>query len=104
MATLTINGKRYTGKNIEVINSRVIIDGIEVGNDFTSPLEVRVLEGFVQEIKADGSVMCGHVGGNVSAGGSVNCDAVDGNVSAGGSVNCDDVGGHINAGGSVRRG
>lgn len=44
MATLTINGRRYTGKNIEVINSRVIIDGIEVGNDFTSPLDLNCLE------------------------------------------------------------
>lgn len=103
MAKVTINGVTYQGSNISVQGSTVKIDGKVIGSSFTSPLEVRVLEGVIGEITADGSVNCGDVAGSVEAGGSVNCDDVGGDVSAGGSVNCDSVAGSIKAGGSVIR-
>lgn len=104
MATIVINGQKFTGNNVNIVGGRVIIDGVEQLNGQSGVLEVRVTEGTLGELKADGSVTCGSVTGNVAAGGSVNCDDVGGNVSAGGSVNCDNVGGRISAGGSVRMG
>lgn len=107
MATIKINGVTYSGNNIEVIGTSVSIDGKPVDGTFKSPLEVRVVEGVLHELKADGSVICGHVTGNVTAGGSVNCDDIDGNVTAGGSVNADEITNPkatIMAGGSVRIG
>lgn len=110
MASLIIGGVKVTGNNIEIRNGTVIVDGVVVSGVQTaagSPLsgnnavEVRVLEGRVENLKADGSINAGNVEGDVQAGGSVNCDAVKGSVNAGGSVNCDDVGGNVSAGGSV---
>lgn len=104
MGTITINGKTFTGNNVDVVGGRVIIDGVEQMSGQSGVLEVRVLEGTIHNLKADGSVSCNNVTGNVAAGGSVNCDDVGGNVAAGGSVNCDNVGGKVSAGGSVRMG
>lgn len=104
MAKVTINGDVVMGSNIHIVGRRVIVDGKDLGKDFTSPLEVRVLEGVINELHADGSVNCNDVAGSIRAGGSVNCDDVGGNVSAGGSVNCDNVSGSVAAGGSVRMG
>lgn len=103
MAKVTINGVTYEGSNIRVNGNTVLIDGQSIGSNFTTPLEVHIVEGVLNELHADGSVRCNNVAGSVRAGGSVSCDRVDGNVSAGGSVSCDDVGGDIVAGGSVRR-
>lgn len=104
MASISINGDVVVGRNIHISGKRVIVDGKDIGKDFTSPLEVRVLEGSINELHADGSVNCNDVTGSIRAGGSVNCDYVGGNVSAGGSVNCDNVGGNVAAGGSIRMG
>jgi hypothetical protein len=104
MASISINGSVVTGRNIHINGRRVTVDGKDMGQDFTSPLEVRVLEGVIEELRADGSVNCNNVTGSVHAGGSVNCDDVGRDVSAGGSVNCDNVGGKVAAGGSVRMG
>lgn len=113
MATVSIGGVRVTGNNIEIKNGVITVDGIVVdgvtntsgvsisAGGSTQIVEVRVLEGRVENLKADGSINAGSVEGSVQAGGSVNCDAVKGSVSAGGSVNCDDVGGNVSAGGSV---
>lgn len=104
MAKITVNGREVMGSNLHIVGRRVMIDGKDLGEDYTSPLEVRVLEGVIGDLHADGSVNCNDVAGSVRAGGSVNCDYVGGNVSAGGSVNCDNVGGNVAAGGSVRMG
>lgn len=103
MATVSIGGVTVTGNNIEVKNGVIKVDGVEIEplNKTGGILEVRVLEGRVENLKADGSISAGNVEGSVQAGGSVNCDVVKGSVSAGGSVNCDDVGGNVSAGGSV---
>lgn len=110
MATIKIGGVSVTGNNIEIRNGVVTVDGVVIeGVQNTSgasistggAVEVRVLEGRVENLKADGSIVAANVEGSVQAGGSVNCDAVDGSVSAGGSVNCDDVRGNVSAGGSV---
>lgn len=105
MNTVKINGKIYNGKDIEIRNGVIKIDGVvQKDESAKGVVEIRVLEGTIEHLITEASVSCGMVRGNVNAGGSVNCDAVGGDVSAGGSVNCDDVGGRVTAGGSVRRG
>jgi len=104
MGTIVINGQTFTGNNVDIVGGRVIIDGVEQMSGQSGILEIRVTEGTIHNLKADGSVNCLNVTGNVSAGGSVNCNDVGGNVAAGGSVNCDDVSGKVTAGGSVRMG
>lgn len=110
MATISIGGVKVTGNNIEIRNGTVIVDGVTIngvqntnGVSISSGgvVEVRVLEGRVENLRADGSITCGNVEGSVNAGGSVNCDAVGGDARAGGSVNCDNVGRNVSAGGSV---
>lgn len=113
MATINIGGVKVTGDNIEIRNGKVIVDGVEIsgvqntaGVSITSggTLEVRVLEGRLGNLRADGSIHCENVEGSVNAGGSVHANDVNGNASAGGSVTCGDVGGNASAGGSVKCG
>jgi hypothetical protein len=105
---ISINGKVFkNGRSVSVINSHVIVDGIEISGDRNLPeniLEIRVIEGTIEELKTDVSVSCLDVAGNIEAGGSVSCDKVGGDVHAGGSVSCDEVGGSIYAGCSVSHG
>lgn len=113
MASINIGGVQVTGNNIEIRNGKVIVDGVVIeGVNNTNGvsisgggvLEVRVLEGRVENLKADGSITCGNVEGSANAGGSVRCDDVKGNANAGGSITCGDVGGNASAGGSVKCG
>jgi len=105
MGTININGKVYSGHNIEVRDGAITIDGVRQKDDSAKGvLEIRVIDGPIARLDTDLSVNCNKVIGSVNAGGSVNCDDVGGDVSAGGSVNCDDIGGNVSAGGSVRRG
>jgi len=102
MAKIVINGVEYFSDNsISINGDTVTVDGIEQNAKIPNLVEIRILEGTIQNLITDRSVTCKNVGGNIEAGGSVNCDDVEGNITAGGSVNCDDVGGNIEAGGSV---
>lgn len=102
MGTITIDGRTFQGNSVQIRNGVVRIDGVAQEGTVSGVVEVRVIEGVLGLLEADGSVICGDVGGNVSAGGTVHCNTVSGHVSAGGSVHCDKVLGAINAGGSVR--
>jgi hypothetical protein len=105
MAFLSLNGRTFTGGNISIIGGQVWIDGKRVDGDLDlrgGTLDVRVLEGSIESLKADGNVSCGAVSGSVSAGGNATCDSVGGSVNAGGNVRCDKVGGSVRAGGNVR--
>ena len=102
---IIINGIKIEGNgvhNIRVNGSTVTVNGNIVGSNFSGSIEVRVTEGDVANIEADGSVTAGNVTGNVAAGGSVRCENVGGDVSAGGSVKAEAIQGNISAGGSVK--
>lgn len=102
MARITIDGHSIVGNNITIRNGVVTVDGSVVGRDATNPIvEVRVLEGCIENIQSDASVTCQDVGGNVDAGGSVRCGNVGGSVDAGGSAQVGNVQGNVDAGGSV---
>lgn len=113
MASMNIGGVQVTGDKIEVRGGTVYVDGIAISGISNTngvsimsggTLEVRVLEGRLAELKADGSVHCGNVEGNASAGGSLHCDNIGGNANAGGSLKAENVRGNVNAGGSVKIG
>ena len=99
-----IGGISVSGHNVSITNGQIKVDGIviEGAGVQNGILEIRIVEGVIENLSADGSVKANQIKGNVSAGGSITCDCVGGSINAGGSVKCGRVGGHINAGGSVR--
>lgn len=107
MATIRIGKLVLVGNSLQIDNNSVYVDGTKI-DDLSQAgirngiVEVRVVEGVLDSLRADGSVTTGSVKGSVKAGGSVTCDCVGGDVSAGGSVRCGRVGGDVSAGGSVR--
>ena len=111
--TITINGQDFVGKNVSIINGRILIDGKPYNNarssfwDFlfnrsarSGIVEINVT-GSLVNLTTDANVNCQNVTGSVSAGGSIVSVDVGGNITAGGSVNCRDVAGNVEAGGSV---
>ena len=105
MGTISINGRTFSGNNVDIVGGRVIIDGVEqTGDALSGRVDIIVVQGSITNLSTDASVHTGNITGDVRAGGSVNCNDVGGNVAAVGSVNCDTVGGSITAGGSVRHG
>lgn len=97
---IVINGKSYTGRNVAIINGKVLIDGKPQDEGLSGVVEIKV-EGDLATLECDAPVTVNGNVGSLSAGGSVQCDNVGGNVNAGGSINCGDIGGMVNAGGSV---
>lgn len=103
MNRIQINNITYSsisGK-VDIVGGRVIIDGVVQEQSLKGVVEVRILEGAINNLTTDASVHCESVQGDVKAGGSVNCGSVAGDVKAGGSVNCGSVAGDVKAGGSV---
>jgi cytoskeletal protein CcmA (bactofilin family) len=123
----TINGTTFSGDvaSVAIINGRVFVDGKEVdpeGKPLSGVVEVRILEGTIQNLKSDASITVekgdvlgnvdarmsvtvhGNVHGNVDAGQSITIRGnVGGDVDAGQSVSCGDVKGNVDAGMSVKR-
>lgn len=102
-ASVTINGKTYTGKNsVSFNNGNVIIDGKIIGpdSDFVSKGDTDVIRievsGDLLNLSTDKDVtMIGNITGDVSAY-VVKCDNIGGDVSAD-SVLCEEVKGDVNA-------
>lgn len=105
MAKISINGQTFTSDSfsgIDIVGGRIIINGVEQkGELLKGVVEVRILEGSVENLRSDASIHCGDVGGDVDAGMTVHCKNVQGNVDAGMSVHCGDVTGKVKAGMSV---
>lgn len=106
MATVKIGGVSFSGSNLDIIGGKVYIDGREIEQAALSAkdgiLEVRIVEGVVETLRADGNVTAGAVKGSVHAEGNVTCDCVGGSVHSEGNVRCGRVGGSITAEGNVR--
>lgn len=95
--TATINGKTYRGRNIQISNGRITIDGQDQGAETSVTIDVQInghvehLELEAGTVKAEtagtiktvsGDVMCGNVAGPVSTvSGDVEAGAVSGPVS-----------------------
>lgn len=105
MASITINGRSFSGNNVSIVGGRIIIDGVEqTGDPLSGRVDLIVVTGSIGHLTTDASVECEAVTGNVTAGGSITCTNVGGNVDAGGSVQAGPITGSVDAGGSVRCG
>lgn len=115
-SSIRINNNTYSGKNIQIINGKVIVDGQDV-----TPVEKEIyitVDGPVQNLKVDacstitingdvetvetgsGDVSCGNVKTDVTTGsGDVECKEIGGSVRTGsGNVKTELVGGDIKTG------
>lgn len=102
MNRISIGGRIFESiSNVQIFKDTLTVNGQRVEGTLSGVVEIRVLDGKIENLSCDASVNCGAVEGDVRAGGSVNADSVGGNVHAGGSVHCDAVGGNVAAGGSV---
>ena len=102
MARITIDDRAFSGSRVRITErGEVLIDDVKQGGSMQGRVEVRVVEGVLQNLEVAGNVHCGIVAGNVAAGKSVTCGAVGGNVDAGTNVICGAVGGNVDAGTSV---
>lgn len=104
MATINIDGRVFSGRSVSIRNGVVTIDGARQDGTLSGQVEIKITEGVLERLEADGSVTCGEVRGDVMAGGSVRCGDVGGTVQAGGSITCGNVRGSLMAGGSVSHG
>lgn len=101
MARFSIDGREFKGKNVSIQNGRVIIDGVTQNGSLHGVVEIRVIDGVIENLSCDANVYCGDVTGNIDAGGSIQCGNVGGSVVADGSVQCGNVAKNVGAGGSV---
>ena len=89
------------GCNITIEGKRVVIDGKLITDKAEGVIELKVIDGTVENITSSASVTAGDVTGDVNADMSVTCGNVGGNVDAQMSVNCQDVSGNAKAGMSI---
>lgn len=104
-ANTVINGKSFSGRNIQVSNGEVIIDGIKV-MDADAEVNIEV-HGDVDKISNEtGTVKANHAGSINTMSGDVECGDVSGSVGTmSGDVNCGKVNGKVKTmSGDVRHG
>lgn len=98
---ITLNGKTYSGSNIQIDGNKVVIDGANVDDTIGASITI---SGDIAKVVSKQSMMVdGDITGDIKASGSVNCHDINGSVTAGGSVNCMDIEGNVKAGGSINR-
>ncbi|KIG02775.1 hypothetical protein [Caballeronia concitans] len=108
MASVTINGRTVTGKNISIRGKQVTVDGEVVSGD-SSPSVTIEIYGDVEKIDVDACgklTVHGQAGVVSTVSGNVYCGDVGGSVhTVSGNVACRDVGGNVSTtSGSIRRG
>lgn len=89
MATIVIDGQNFEGKNVSIINGRVIIDGKEYASITV------VVNGNLNSLDCASAQINGDVLGDVDCT-SLNCKAIGGNVDVT-NVNCDYIEGDVDA-------
>lgn len=98
-ASISINGRTYSGNSVSVINDRVVVDGVEQdGEMLTHPISVQIIGNCESIETTTGDVtIAGSVSGNVEAmSGDVQCSEIGGDVETmSGSVTCGDVSGRV---------
>ena len=108
MAFFNIGMLKFSGNNVTLKDEKLYIDGTLVEANAAAlgvvdgVLEIRIVEGSIENLQSDRDVTAGLVKGSVEANGSVNCDCVGGSVTAGGSVRCGRIGGDATAGSYIR--
>ena len=102
--TVAVNGREFTGRKIERVDGRILIDGRDVTDEVATPASelLIVVQGDVSKLEIHGSqqvTINGNAGSVTATTGSI---TVTGNVtgsveSATGSITCGKVGGNVNA-------
>lgn len=94
-----VNGQRYYGENVSIVNGRVVIDGTEVVGLASAPRIEVTVHGNVAKLDVDSCYtinVTGAVGTLNTASGDVQCGAVAGTVTTvSGDVSCGKVQGNI---------
>jgi hypothetical protein len=115
MSQIIINNTSFSGRNVTIINGKVIIDGKDVTPDakeinISITGDINNLEvDYAQKIDIKGNVNSLHSGtgnvicqntGNIQTGsGDVECNDVNGNIQTGsGDVNANNIGGSVRTG------
>lgn len=79
--TTTINGKTYQGRNIQITNKRILIDGVEQDGNIEPPIDVQV-NGHVEHLDLEeGTIRTESAGTIKTVSGDVECGDVAGPVS-----------------------
>lgn len=88
-SSITINGKKFSGTNVDVVGGKTFIDGVEVVYEHAPELHIRVTGNATEVSTMSGDV---HISGNA---GSVS--TMSGDVSVGGSIHgtCSTMSGDI---------
>lgn len=103
---VTINGKSYSGSNVQIRDGVVIVDGKNQEGILQGPITVFV-EGDAHNIETQsGDITARDVGSIQTTSGDVSCGNVNGNIqTTSGDVSCGDVGGSIKTmSGDINRG
>ena len=98
MAKVVIDGVSFSGRTVVIRKGKVTVDGKTADGELSGVVEIRIVEGSIENLECDADVKCGDVSGNVKAGMGVECGDVSGDVRAGMSVDCGVVHGNIDAG------
>lgn len=100
MAKITIDGITYQGKDINVIDGKVTVDG-KLVTTLNETVKTILVKGELASLTTDLNVSCDEVHGDVHAGGNVNVTMVGGNLHGGGTVNVEEVTGNVASWGNV---
>ena len=101
MASITINGRTFSGDSVSIVDGAIIVDGVRQSGDPLSGVVRLHVEGVLGTLHADAPVTCGDAHGNVNASGPVKAGRIGGNVIASGPVTCGSVAGSVQAQGPV---
>lgn len=96
---VTIDGKSFTGGNIQINGNKVIVDGVVQDGELIGDIKVTV-HGDVERLQTgSGRVFAQGVGIIQTGSGDVKCGNVSGSVQTGsGDVKCENVSGSIKTG------
>ena len=93
---VVVNGKRYQGRNISIINGMVSIDGITQDGELAGDINI-IVNGDVDNIENEcGSIAAQNVGSISTQSGDVRCGDVSGSIQTmSGDVTCKTVKGSV---------
>jgi len=99
---ITINGKTYTGNNIQVINNKVIIDGVDISNDIDAKEINITVQGNLGVLEVDHAKLV-EIHGDINilnnGSGDVKCQNINGSVKSGsGNISSSSIGGNVQTG------
>ena len=118
---IEINGKKFNGSSINILNGKVIVDGKDVtsdcGNIINNTISV-VLTGDLCSLTSDGDVevngdivgkvevnnnltVFGNIDGNAKADNNLKCNDISGDAKAGNNIQCGNINGNVKAGNNI---